>query len=215
MADVAEEDKVIDFAEIQPNGFTETVYLCNNIDFNNWTLKNFYSTAPIAIIMSNLSEQHTYSTWQNLNMINFYHGFNGSNIYGVKFISANPDSESFNSMSNCNFSGQINYKLNNYTTACPMFIGVRTEQYVMSATKLKNCGFNVKAKCNSTFSFAVACDMEKCNVNLDIDSYKTVLVSGWNQYITRTRKRQRVNNCRFSGKSAIQTHHKIYLLVAI
>lgn len=43
------ENKVIDFNEICPEGFSKTVAFARYTNFNDWTLKNFHSTANKAI----------------------------------------------------------------------------------------------------------------------------------------------------------------------
>lgn len=43
------ENKVIDFNEICPEGFSKTVEFARYTNFNDWTLKNFHSTANKAI----------------------------------------------------------------------------------------------------------------------------------------------------------------------
>lgn len=43
------ENKVIDFNEICPEGFSESVIFTRHTNFNGWTLKNFHSTAQYAI----------------------------------------------------------------------------------------------------------------------------------------------------------------------
>lgn len=47
------DNKIIDFNDIKPEGFSETVYFPANCDFNGWTLKNFSSTANTAIRYNN------------------------------------------------------------------------------------------------------------------------------------------------------------------
>ena len=71
------ENKVIDFNEINPEGFSETVNFPANVDFNGWTLKNFHSTANYAIkinwgnLIENLIFENFYITSQTL----FYGAF--------------------------------------------------------------------------------------------------------------------------------------------
>ena len=62
------ENKIIDFNDIMPEGFTETVNFPANIDFNGWTLRNFHSTASTAF--SGIS---SHSNINNLVLENFYY----------------------------------------------------------------------------------------------------------------------------------------------
>lgn len=66
------DEKIIDFNEINPNGFTETIYLKGFIDFNNWELRNFYSTAVIAVQLGN-SYSDTPQNVSNLQITNAKH----------------------------------------------------------------------------------------------------------------------------------------------
>lgn len=72
------EDKVVDFNEINPNGFTDTIYLKGFIDFNNWELRNFYSTAQIAIQLGN-SYSDTPQSVSNLRIVNAKHDATSTN----------------------------------------------------------------------------------------------------------------------------------------
>lgn len=71
------ENKTIDFNEINPEGFSETVNFPANVDFNGWTLKNFHSTVSGNAIYSsggsieNLIFENFYITAQKI----FYGSF--------------------------------------------------------------------------------------------------------------------------------------------
>ena len=61
------ENKIIDFNDILPEGFTEIIYIPANVDFNGWTFRNFHSTAGTAFYgVSNNSNIN------NLILENFY-----------------------------------------------------------------------------------------------------------------------------------------------
>lgn len=64
------ENKIIDFNDIQPEGFSETVKFPAHVDFYGWTLKNFHSTASQAF-MGVSSVNH--SSINNLVIKNFYY----------------------------------------------------------------------------------------------------------------------------------------------
>ena len=62
-------NKVIDFNDIMPEGFSETVNLPAHVDFNGWTLKNFHSTASnYSFKLSSASD----AVIENLTLENFY-----------------------------------------------------------------------------------------------------------------------------------------------
>lgn len=43
------ENKIIDFNDFKPEGFSETIFLPYSVNFNGWTLKNLHSTANPAL----------------------------------------------------------------------------------------------------------------------------------------------------------------------
>ncbi|MBD5158886.1 MAG: hypothetical protein HDT23_01400 [Ruminococcus sp.] len=59
------ENKVINFRNIKPEGFSETLKFPTHVDFNGWTLRNFQSTADVAIYSDS-------GEIKNLNLQNFY-----------------------------------------------------------------------------------------------------------------------------------------------
>lgn len=85
------ENKVVDFNEINPNGFTETIYLKGFIDFNNWELRNFYSTALIALQLGN-GYSETAQSLSNLRITNARHDGAGANASEFIRVFTNNDS---------------------------------------------------------------------------------------------------------------------------
>lgn len=81
------DNRIIDFNDIQPDGYTKTIYFPSNIDFNGWTFRNFHSTASTAINYKGDSY-----IIENLIFENFYIMSNTS-IYGEYILK------------NCIFSG--------------------------------------------------------------------------------------------------------------
>ncbi|MDE6424607.1 MAG: hypothetical protein K2K89_00460 [Ruminococcus sp.] len=63
-------NKIIDFNDTMPEGFSETVAIPAHVDFNGWTLKNFHSTASSAF-MGVSSSNH--SNVNNLILEKFYY----------------------------------------------------------------------------------------------------------------------------------------------
>ncbi|MDE5558353.1 MAG: hypothetical protein K2J32_11825 [Ruminococcus sp.] len=92
------ENKIIDFNNILPEGFSETVNIPAHVDFNGWTLKNFHSTANYySFYCSSASD----AMIENLILENFY--INSSNLfYGSTLLK------------NCIISGMVQYDGNAY-----------------------------------------------------------------------------------------------------
>ena len=84
------DNKVIDFNEVNPQGYTKSITFPANVDFNGWTLRNFHSTASTAI---KYGSGASYAI-KNLIFENFYIMSN-TFIYGQYIIE------------NCTFSGLI------------------------------------------------------------------------------------------------------------
>ncbi|MCM1315892.1 MAG: hypothetical protein NC244_11065, partial [Alistipes senegalensis] len=62
-------NKIIDFNDIMPEGFSETINIPAHVDFNGWTLKNFHSTVSNwALKCSSASD----AVIENLILENFY-----------------------------------------------------------------------------------------------------------------------------------------------
>lgn len=190
-------DKVIDFAEIQPSGFTETIPLKGFIDFNGWTFKNFYSIARVAISVGGSTGSYSGRTmWANLNMKNFYHRVNSDEFQmGARFIEREYDNPNvgYSSMLNCHFYGELDYTLNST-------VGVLVSGFIgkpLNATCngiFTNCGFNVKARCNkSLILFPTIYELNSCRINLDINAETTTIIDTNSQTIGA------VKNCRLTG----------------
>ncbi len=60
------ENKIIDFNDIKPDGYNSEIRFPANVDFNNWTLRNFHSNADEAIRFN------ADGTTRNLILENFY-----------------------------------------------------------------------------------------------------------------------------------------------
>ncbi len=91
------ENKVIDFNEIQPEGFSSTVKFKDYTNFNGWTLRNFHSTASTAINTGSALD------FSNLIFENFY--WCPSSTYNAYLFNSN--SSSSRKMTNCIISGEI------------------------------------------------------------------------------------------------------------
>jgi hypothetical protein len=85
------ENKVVDFNEINPQGFTETIAMKGIIDFNGWELRNFYSTAQIAFQLGN-GYSETAQSLSNLRITNARHDSQDTNQHEFIRIFTNDDS---------------------------------------------------------------------------------------------------------------------------
>lgn len=90
------ENKVIDFNEICPEGFSETVHFARHTNFNDWTLKNFHSTATYAI------SSGSGGGFSNLIFENFYWCPHSTGSYFIR-----SGSSTSLTVANCIISGQI------------------------------------------------------------------------------------------------------------
>lgn len=89
------ENKIIDFNEICPEGFSEPIYFAKYTNFNGWTLKNLHSTATKAIFA------HYSAKISNLILENFYWCPQSTGSY---LINCDTSAGTF---TNCIISGQI------------------------------------------------------------------------------------------------------------
>lgn len=94
------EEKIVDFNEIKPDGFTETVYFSPFTTFNGWTFKNFFSTHPTCAI--HFGSRST--TLENFTFLNFYwqptySSSDGNFLYSLASGTVE--------LKNCSFSGRI------------------------------------------------------------------------------------------------------------
>lgn len=142
-------NKVIDFNEICPEGFSKTVEFARYTNFNDWTLKNFHSTAKNAIntgIGGKVS---------NLIFENFYWCPQVASGYLVY------DDGSYGAFTNCIISGQIQAtkSIN------------RIVQCIFSESSL-----NVIANTDDTIS--VAKEIVNSEIILDISAKSVSLCSG-------------------------------------
>lgn len=82
------ESKVVDFNEINPQGFTETIAMKGIIDFNGWELRNFYSTAQIAFQLGN-GYSETAQSLSNLRITNARHDGTGAILEFIRVFTNN------------------------------------------------------------------------------------------------------------------------------
>ncbi|MDE5620352.1 MAG: hypothetical protein K2I80_07505 [Ruminococcus sp.] len=143
------ENKVIDFNEICPEGFSNPVKFTRYTNFNGWTLKNLHSTAQHAITVGSAGK------FSNLTLENFY--FCPQSTIG-KLIDCNNSGGTF---TNCIISGQIQ---------TPNQIN-----YVIYGS-LYESSLNIIANADDTFK--VATNFVNSDIVLDISSKSVSLCLG-------------------------------------
>lgn len=163
------DNKIIDFNDIKPEGFSETVYFPANCDFNGWTLKNFSSNASKAI---RSFSTNTKSNISNLNIENFY--FKSEESFG------------YLNFKNCSFAGQSYSTSSNYFsnqcsfTNCSINIKMYTvgQGCIFSYTTCKNSDVimnvsgsrvSITSNCylyNSRFSGVISVDSDAINISI-------------------------------------------------
>ncbi len=94
------ENKVVDFNEIKPDGFTDSVRFSPYTTFNGWTFKNFFSTKTTAPLHFGSRS----GTIEGLTFVNFYWQPKSDTSTGY-FLYANTSGDM--NFKNCTFSGQI------------------------------------------------------------------------------------------------------------
>lgn len=133
------DNKTIDFNDISSVGMSK-ITIRNCVDFNNWTLINFYSedTSIFCIDVTSF----TGIDWiiKNLNFLNFYHITNKGSFIHIKY----GGSKLKDLIYNCKFSGCINY--------------AASSQFIYSNSggvnfRILGCSFNIEGKCGTDFNF--------------------------------------------------------------
>lgn len=135
------ENKVIDFNEICPEGYSNTIAFSGNTKFNGWVFRNFYSVASGALIING-------SGITGLNFENFYWQVPNSASY---FIAGGSDAIA----KNCNFSGKIAV-----TGSEPRF----------SNMKLSCCALNLSISFSGSSFKTCYYDIENSDIILDVVS---------------------------------------------
>lgn len=141
------ENKVIDFNQIKPEGFTKTLTFPRYIDFNGWRLKNFHANQVAYVFSGTSSSKAIYI--KNLIFENFY-------LLGTERLFY------YVNLENCIISGIFNS--NSYCE-------------ITSFSNITNCSFNVKAVAKEKFSFLRGTDNKVKNSDVILDvSAKTVYI---------------------------------------
>lgn len=144
------ENKVIDFNEICPEGFSKTVHFARHTNFNGWTLRKFHSTATYAI------NSGSSGGFSNLIFEDFYWCPHSQGSY---FIYS--DSSFKLTVTNCIISGQI------------QAIG---RIYQMMYAFFRESSLNIIANCDD--SIGIAKEVVNSEIVLDISAKSVSLCSG-------------------------------------
>lgn len=164
------DNKTIDFNDISPAGM-DTIVIKNYIDFNDWTLMNFYTESQTALKIETIREG--YFRIKNLNFLNFYH--RASKATFILLMDYESASSTFmrNVMINCKFSGCVDYSGESYF--------IRNSRKVIS--KIIGCSFNIEGKSDNDLTLvlgtsgnpftdyvAVTCQSVQFKLNLNLAS---------------------------------------------
>ncbi|MDE5582820.1 MAG: hypothetical protein K2J08_03850 [Ruminococcus sp.] len=149
--DNSAECKIVDFNEINPSGFDETVNFSRYTTFNGWSFVNFFSTAKNnAISISDVS-----STTGNFKFVNFYWQPD-ANTSSTKYSFIKSSATSSTVLKNCEFSGRIE-------------IVTGKKNFSSDCVKLNECSLNLVL--NTTENFTVfANTIKNSDVILDVSA---------------------------------------------
>lgn len=141
------DNKTIDFNDISPTGMSE-ITIKNCIDFNDWTLTNFYSENERIFNIEITS--FTGIDWiiKNLNFLNFYHVNSKGRFIHISYSASGLKDLIYN----CKFSGCINY--------------AASSQFIYSSSggvnfRILGCSFNIEGKCGTDFNFILGTSNSK------------------------------------------------------
>lgn len=145
------DNKVIDFKDIQPDGYKDQSYIIfpYSTDFNGWTLKNLRINSG-GIVPQNI---------RNLNLVDFELP---SSEYGF----SNAVINEFGTMENCIISGNISSE---------------NSVYFLDNINAINCAFNVKITTNGSFQltrrdYSSSMQFRNCDTALDITANEAKLL---------------------------------------
>ena len=187
------DNKTINFNEIQPTGFESQIELSGIIDFNGWTLLNFYSVAQYAFYVK------TGSTWKNLNLEKFSHKHTRSDDKRVSFLTTDYD-ESKITIKGSAFSGVMQYGAGS---------GISGFLYSANYREIsaEECSFNISASSNVAFVVMRGRGFTNSEIIADINADSCNIFTS-DVYETF---HSRAFNSRFYGKITVSdTSSKIY-----
>ena len=141
------ENKVVDFNEINPQGFTETIAMKGIIDFNGWELRNFYSTAQIAFQLGNGYSEAAQSL-SNLRITNARHDGTGAILEFIR-VFTNDDSMLKN------FTVSVEFSADNYNLIATPGRRVLLHQFGSYVYGIANASFIYTRSLNNYGSFNI------------------------------------------------------------
>lgn len=167
------ENKVIDFNEINPEGFSTTVKFPANVDFNGWTLRNFYSTATrifegwSSSVLSNISNLILENFYFTGNQTLFYINFNNCIFSGIINSTSNANFGSYSKFSCCS----ANLKMHSGSQSNAFSYGeCRNSDIVLDVTGNR---FNITSNSsvyNSRFSGKIEVNSDNVTVSIGYSS---------------------------------------------
>lgn len=174
------DSKLINFDDIQPTGFESQVELSGKINFNGWTLKNFYSISPIAIILK------SGTTWSNLILDSFSHKYAQSS---PRFLQ-DGSSDYASTFTGCEFSGIMEY-------------GSGESSFIYSnnfqSLQIESCSFNISATSAGKVNLFFLKKFSDSEAIVKVNANKCTLVTG------RNTSQGIAVNSRFAGKITLDT----------
>lgn len=157
------EDKVVDFNEINPQGFTETIAMKGIIDFNGWELRNFYSTAQIAFQLGNGYSEAAQSL-SNLRITNARHDSQNTNQHEFIRIFTND----YSALDNVTIS--LEFSAENYSFIVTPGRKVTLNQFGSYVYGIANTSFVYTRSLSNYGSF----DIKHSRLHMDVQDKSTV-----------------------------------------
>lgn len=168
------ENKIIDFNDIRPDGFSESINIPGNVDFNGWTLRNFHSTSDNSLSLS------SNTTTENLILENFYinseHLFYGNALLKNCIISGMIQASNyFRAFAGCGLKNcALNIKVNSTN-----FDLARGGGFLSPKTQIVNSDIILDVVCSGTYAVSL-CDriIENSRISGKIQSNASNVVLG-------------------------------------
>lgn len=169
------DEKIIDFNEINPNGFTETIYLKGVIDFNGWELRNFYSTAQIAFQLGNDYSEAAQSL-SNLRITNAKHDSQNTNPHEFIRIFTND----YSALDNVTIS--LEFSAGNYSFIVTVGRKVTLNQFGSYVYGIANTNFVYTGSLSNYGSFNV----KNSRLHMDVQDKRNVASDSEHMFRTTT-----------------------------
>lgn len=155
-------DKVVDFNEIRPQGYSSTVSMGRYTKYNGWIFRNFYSTAINALNFGDAGK-----TIGELNFENFYWQVPSGASY---FLTCSTNGDYKSVFDNCVFSGKI---------------AVSGADVYFCSEYLSRCAMNIEVSCSANRFDISRYDIENSDIVLDIITDKKCELTYYNAVNSR------------------------------